>query len=302
LHTFIIIPNVLSRKRASKRKQIKDVLHTGFSLKPIGKGAWFGFTVDGDNRYLLGDFTITHNSGKTFTLCKLAEMTPPIKSSIFLAFNKSIAEELSNRLPRITKASTLHSCSLSALCKAFSLDFRLNDSKNFSLAKEKMDFKGIHPKRIPGIIMKVCKLYDLMRFNLVPDNIEAVIALGERYGEEADEELAKRAIELRSLNLRIADNYFLNNGGGKLPIDFTDMLYYATRYIDIKDFKQYNVVMLDECQDISPLQFEVVKMCKTPRASYIVPLPTSPLGAPGAATIPPWKTLQASSTIDSAQR
>lgn len=264
-----IIPNVLSRKRASKRKQIKDVLHTGFSLKPIGKGAWFGFTVDGDNRYLLGDFTITHNSGKTFTLCKLAEMTPPIKSSIFLAFNKSIAEELSNRLPRITKASTLHSCSLSALCKAFSLDFRLNDSKNFSLAKEKMDFKGIHPKRIPGIIMKVCKLYDLMRFNLVPDNIEAVIALGERYGEEADEELAKRAIELRSLNLRIADNYFLNNGGGKLPIDFTDMLYYATRYIDIKDFKQYNVVMLDECQDISPLQFEVVKMCKTPRGRLI---------------------------------
>lgn len=264
-----IIPNVLSRKRASKRKQIKDVLHTGFSLKPIGKGAWFGFTVDGDNRYLLGDFTITHNSGKTFTLCKLAEMTPPIKSSIFLAFNKSISEELGRRLPNNVKASTLHSCSLSALCKAFSLDFRLNDSKNFSLAKEKMDFKGIHPKRIPGIIMKACKLYDLMRFNLVPDNIEAVIALGERYGEEADEELAKRAIELRSLNLRIADNYFLNNGGGKLPIDFTDMLYYATRYIDIKDFKQYNVVMLDECQDISPLQFEVVKMCKTPRGRLI---------------------------------
>lgn len=264
-----IIPNILSRKKASKRKQIKDVLHTGFSLKPIGKGAWFGFTVDGDNRYLLGDFTITHNSGKTFTLCKLAEMTPPIKSSIFLAFNKSIAEELGQRLPRTVKAQTLHSCALSSLCKAFSLNFSLSDSKNFNLAKEKMDFKGIHPKRIPGIIMKVCKLYDLMRFNLVPDNIEAVIALGERYGEEADEELAKRAIELRSLNLRIADNYFLNNGGGKLPIDFTDMLYYATRYIDIKDFKQYNVVMLDECQDISPLQFEVVKMCKTPRGRLI---------------------------------
>lgn len=264
-----IIPNVLSRKRASNRKQIKDVLHTGFSLKPIGKGVWFGFTVDGDNRYLLGDFTITHNSGKTFTLCKLAEITPPIKSSIFLAFNKSIAEELGRRLPRTIKASTLHSCALSSLTKAYSMNFSISDSKNFSLAKEKMDFKGIHPKRIPGIIMKVCKLYDLMRFNLVPDNIEAVIVLGERYGEEADEELAKRAIELRSLNLRIADNYFLNNGGGKLPIDFTDMLYYATRYIDIKDFKQYNVVMLDECQDISPLQFEVVKMCKTPRGRLI---------------------------------
>ena len=264
-----IIPNILSRKKASKRKQIKDVLHTGFSLKPIGKGAWFGFTVDGDNRYLLGDFTITHNSGKTFTLCKLAEMTPPIKSSIFLAFNKSIAEELGQRLPRTVKAQTLHSCALSSLCRAFSLNFSLSDSKNFNLAKEKMEFKGVHPKRIPGIIMKVCRLYDLMRFNLVPDDIEAIIALGERYGEDADEELAKRAIELRMLNKRIADNYFLKGGGGKLPMDFTDMLYYATQYVHREDFKQYNVVMLDECQDISPLQFEVVKMCKTPRGRLI---------------------------------
>lgn len=264
-----IIPNVLSRKRASKRKQIKDVLHTGFSLKPIGKGAWFGFTVDGDNRYLLGDFTITHNSGKTFTLCKLAEMTPPIKSSIFLAFNKSIAEELGQRLPRTVKAQTLHSCALSSLFKAFSLNFSLNDSKNFNLAKEKMEFKGVHPKRIPGIIMKVCKLYDLMRFNLVPDNIEAIIVLGERYGEEADEELAKRAIELRMLNKRIADNYFLNGGGGKLPMDFTDMLYYATQYVHKEDFKQYNVVMVDEIQDLSPLQYQLIKMLKTPRGRLV---------------------------------
>lgn len=264
-----IIPNVLSRKKASKRKQIKDVLHTGFSLKSIGKGAWFGFTVDGDNRYLLGDFTITHNSGKTFTLCKLAEITPPIKSSIFLAFNKSIAEELGQRLPRTVKASTLHSCALSSLYKAFSLNFALSDSKNFNLAKEKMNFKGVHPKRIPGMIMKICRLYDLMRFNLVQDDVEAIISLGERYGEDADEELAKRAIELRMLNKRIADNYFLKGGGGKLPMDFTDMLYYATQYVHREDFKQYNVVMLDECQDISPLQFEVVKMCKTPRGRLI---------------------------------
>ena len=264
-----IIPNILSRKKASKRKQIKDVLHTGFSLKPIGKGAWFGFTVDGDNRYLLGDFTITHNSGKTFTLCKLAEMTPPIKSSIFLAFNKSIAEELGQRLPRTVKAQTLHSCALSSLCKAFSLNFSLSDSKNFNLAKEKMEFKGVHPKRIPGIIMKIYRLYDLMRFNLVPDDIEAIIALGERYGEDADEELAKRAIELRMLNKRIADNYFLKGGGGKLPMDFTDMLYYATQYVHKEDFKQYNVVMVDEIQDLSPLQYQLIKMLKTPRGRLV---------------------------------
>ena len=69
--------------------------------------------------------------------------------------------------------------------------------------------------------------------------------------------------------VKAADNYFLKGGSGKLPMDFTDMLYYATQYVHRDDFKQYNVVMLDECQDISPLQFEVVKMCKTPRGRLI---------------------------------
>lgn len=211
----------------------------------------------------------TAGSGKTFTLCKLAEITPPIKSSIFLAFNKSIAEELGQRLPRTVKASTLHSCALSSLCKAFSLNFALSDSKNFNLAKEKMNFEGVHSKRIPGMIMKICRLYDLMRFNLVQDDVEAIISLGERYGEEADENLAKRAIELRMLNKKIADNYFLKGGSGKLPMDFTDMLYYATQYVHRDDFKQYNVVFLDEAQDVTPLQYEIVKAVKTPRGRLI---------------------------------
>lgn len=211
----------------------------------------------------------TAGSGKTFTLCKLAEITPPIKSSIFLAFNKSIAEELGRRLPRTIKASTLHSCALSSLTKAYSMNFSISDSKNFTLAKEKMNFKGVHPKRIPGILMRVCRIYDLMRFNLVFDDVDKIIELGERYGEDVDENIAMRAIELFKLNKKIADNYFFKGCQGKLLIDFTDMLYYSTQYVHKEDFKQYNVVMLDECQDISPLQFEVVKLCKTPRGRLI---------------------------------
>lgn len=264
-----IIPNILLRKKANKRRQVKNVLHTGFSLKSIGKGRWFGFTVDGDNRYLLGDFTITHNSGKTFTLCTLADRTPPIKSSIFLAFNKSIAQELGARLPRTVKASTLHSCSLSALLKAFKMDFAISENKYFGMARECLDFKGIAAKRINGLCGRACTLYDLMRFNLITDDFEKVTELGERYGVDADEESVQRALELYRVAKHKADRYFEGSVGGKLRMDFTDMLYYAANYIDMKDFKQYNVVMLDECQDISPLQFEVVKRCKTPRGRLI---------------------------------
>jgi hypothetical protein len=57
-----IVPCRLPRKQAKARRQIKDVLRTGFDVVPIGDGAWFGITLDGDHQYLLGDFTVTHNT------------------------------------------------------------------------------------------------------------------------------------------------------------------------------------------------------------------------------------------------
>jgi hypothetical protein len=56
------IPTLLTRKRAEKRLQVKDVLVTGVTVSPVGKGEYFGFCIDGNHRYLLGDFTVTHNT------------------------------------------------------------------------------------------------------------------------------------------------------------------------------------------------------------------------------------------------
>lgn len=35
---------------------------TGLSVRPIGEGEWVGFSVDGDHRHLLADYSLTHNS------------------------------------------------------------------------------------------------------------------------------------------------------------------------------------------------------------------------------------------------
>lgn len=67
------IPFRLKRKKPTKRKQIKDVLRTGFSVKEFKEENYYGFTLDGDGRYLLDDFTITHNSGKSYGAGKFAE-------------------------------------------------------------------------------------------------------------------------------------------------------------------------------------------------------------------------------------
>lgn len=57
-----MVPTLLPRKQASPRQQKKDALLTGWSAVPLGEGDYYGFTLDGDGRFLLGDFTVTHNS------------------------------------------------------------------------------------------------------------------------------------------------------------------------------------------------------------------------------------------------
>lgn len=56
------IPTVLASKRASPRRQVKDARVFGFEVVPLGVGDYYGFTVDGNHRFLLGDFTVTHNT------------------------------------------------------------------------------------------------------------------------------------------------------------------------------------------------------------------------------------------------
>ena len=56
------IPTRLPRKQAPQRRQIKDPLRTGFEIEPVGDDHYYGFEIDGDGRFLLGDTTITHNT------------------------------------------------------------------------------------------------------------------------------------------------------------------------------------------------------------------------------------------------
>lgn len=66
-----IIPCKLDRKKASSRKQIKDPLVTGFKMVDLQKEEdYYGFELDEDHLYLLDDFTVTHNSGKSLFLCR----------------------------------------------------------------------------------------------------------------------------------------------------------------------------------------------------------------------------------------
>jgi hypothetical protein len=61
-----LIPCRVERKKCSARLQKKSVLRTGFSVELLEEDDFYGFSLDGDGRFLLGDFTVTHNTGKTY--------------------------------------------------------------------------------------------------------------------------------------------------------------------------------------------------------------------------------------------
>src|SRR5690349_2078890 len=61
-----MVPCRLPRKQAAPRQQVKGAIRTGFTVHRDGRrGDYYGFELDGDRRYLLDDFTVTHNSGKS---------------------------------------------------------------------------------------------------------------------------------------------------------------------------------------------------------------------------------------------
>jgi superfamily II DNA or RNA helicase len=93
-----LIPTKLPNKKAAKRKQIKSVLRTGFKLEMLPVDDYFGFTLDKDGLYLLGDFTVTHNTGKTVTAAKML-WSLGVKTLIITP-NKSITDMMEQAMTK----------------------------------------------------------------------------------------------------------------------------------------------------------------------------------------------------------
>lgn len=56
------IPVLCERKKASSHSYSKDMSLVSFKIKEIGFDDYYGFTVDSNHRYLLGNFIVSHNS------------------------------------------------------------------------------------------------------------------------------------------------------------------------------------------------------------------------------------------------
>lgn len=67
------IPTILPRKKCASATPNKNGLVTGFTVTPVGRGKYYGWSVDGNKRFLLKDFSCVRNCNQMFcTLCTTA--------------------------------------------------------------------------------------------------------------------------------------------------------------------------------------------------------------------------------------
>lgn len=261
-----IIPVKVKRKKAKERKQIKTVLRTGFWIEEIGVGKWYGFKVDKDERFLLGDFTITHNSGKTHTLKELCNRTKEGTSCLFMAFNKSIAEELKTKLPYYVDCYTYHAMGLRTLRKNFRFRNQIDENKCFGICKKLFDDRVMPYKERVRYYFALQELWGRVRTSLCEINKENISILCVECDIDYEDSMIKDLQEIEKEWRRGCAN-IQNNFQFKM--DFIDMLWIPYNYVDEMNFYKYQVVCLDETQDNNLIQRELMKKYIKPRGRFI---------------------------------
>ena len=196
-------------------------------------------------------------SGKTHTLLQLLKQTPFYKKCVMMAFNKSIADEMKERVPRGTQVGTMHSIAYRILRKCEPQNYKLNEIKAFILSKNVVPprFRGKpnEQKKQNAYLFTISRMYDLYRMNLSDLDIESLRELAHCYSVECNDMCLKDAVSV----IGHIEEYDKRGFGGKeMMIDYTDMLWLPYRSIDKGGFPKYDIVMIDEVQDLNPLQRE----------------------------------------------
>lgn len=194
----------------------------------------------------------TAGSGKTTTIVEAAKRLSkkyPYKTILFNAFNNAIVDELKVRLGDQIACSTIHSIGMRSLIQHFKTNLKVNNYKTFKFAdsvlhnhKFKKNQKDVYKFTLVDII-------DLMRMTLVDIEESAIDELCNRF----DITITNGEIDHSIALLNHLDQYNKKLNRSNNFIDFTDMIYIPATNDSIK-MKQYDIVFVDESQDINKAQ------------------------------------------------
>ena len=248
----------------------------------------YDFITDGSGNAVV---SAVAGSGKTTTLLNALKLIPSNKRVLFLAFNKSIAKEIQERVPNVPNihVKTVHGFGYSSLLQDYSIDifsgkyskmvrelFEFIHTSNLDVIKDykfsgsdmklvyemEVDWVGEEIDNKKSYLSRVVQLCDLGRLNLIDtDNrdkgIEELNLIAKKHNVELVNGECFRAWNLIKLGM----SYFAK-------MDFTDMIFLPIKF-KVK-VKQYDIVFIDECQDLNACQRELMQKAIKPNTGRFV--------------------------------
>ncbi len=189
-------------------------------------------------------------SGKTSTLVETLRRWRAInqdKRAIFVAFNKSIAQELQRKVPNGVDASTLHSACFRAVVKAFK-GIRVDDRKAFDYAGQVVAGLDQHVRFQAK--QDLAKAYGLAKSTMSDLNdVEALAEMVSAYGLTIKYGMLVYPLMAKLNALMIADT---------TRCTFDEMLSFVIDH-KLKLATRYDLVCVDESQDMNVLQIALLK-------------------------------------------
>lgn len=190
-------------------------------------------------------------SGKTFTIVKAASLIPSAHKAVFLAFNKSIATELGNKLPSHVESKTLNALGW-AICRyRLGKHLQVDAKKTFKLIDRNLPDEAaeVYPELL-SIIGKA------KSHGLIPSGMPTPrgtyeasdkrwIELMDRYSIDANG--CGVATFITWANILLREGLIEQN-----VLDFDDQLYMPVA-LDLAAWG-YDWVIIDEAQDVSHVQ------------------------------------------------
>ncbi len=191
-------------------------------------------------------------SGKTTTIVSALDMIQTNKRVLFCAFNKRIADELQKRVPKHVRAATLNSIgwgilrSMKADCK---LDAKKNDAMVYAVAKKEKGEGQQTEIYVNEVKYAMSKLIGLAKANLLNPNSPEDMGKLEDMMLDGDSDLTANDFPILEAAYKLACNTLS-------IVDFDDQIFQPVARKWVKG--QYDFVMVDEAQDLSTAQMELV--------------------------------------------
>lgn len=184
-----------------------------------------------------------------------------VKSICFVAFNKSIADELKARVPEGCQASTMHSMGFKAVRNAFGNGIKVNEYRVQDIISELLGRDTRELRRTKGeMIQAVEHLVGLCKMNLIGGQSGPCLT---DWTDELDQlcshyevELAAYRSEVFNLVPRVLERCL--DVAKDNSIDYSDMIWLPVA-LNLAVFK-YDMLLVDEAQDLNRCQQALAKM------------------------------------------